>query len=446
VITIGIDPHKYSLTAVALDQTGRLLATRRIVVNAAAYKTLTGWAARWPQRRFAVEGAAGLGRGIAQLLAAAGEDVVDVPATLAARARLLDTGGTRKTDAADAASVAHAAQRQRRLRPVVAEDHHTRLRLLSERRDDLAGERVRLLNRLHVLLRDLIPGGAALDLTADKAALLLRGIRPITATDNCRRDLAQDLIADLRQLDRRLHTNEAQIRQILGETHSTITTIRGVGHIIAAKVLGHVGDITRFPTADHLASYAGTAPLEASSGERRRHRLNPTGNRQLNTALHTIAPHPSPRPRPRPRLLPTQTRRGQDTRRSSPRPQTPPHQRPLPPPRKRSTEAGPRHGLTHRGALEPLPTTVAGGRTPNESHTLEPWTAANESNPPATSTQPGHAELVDQIKQVADKRLSGASGSKRPSPGTCKGASLDATPWPGSSPQWLPREVAVLIV
>ncbi|MEH0844881.1 IS110 family transposase [Micromonospora sp. CPCC 205711] len=86
-----------------------------------------------------------------------------------------------------------------------------------------------------------------------------------------------------------MHTNQAQIRQVLSETHSTITEIRGVGHIVAGKILGHVGDITRFPTADHFASYAGTSPLEASSGERRRHRLNPTGNRQLNTALHTIA-------------------------------------------------------------------------------------------------------------------------------------------------------------
>jgi transposase len=289
MITIGIDPHKSSLTAVALDETGKPLASRRITVNAAAYKTLTGWAARWPQRRFAVEGAAGLGRGIAQLLAAAGEDVLDVPATLAARARLLDTGGTRKTDSADAASIAHAAMRHRRLRQVVAEDNHTRLRLLSERRDDLARERVRLLNRLHVLLRDLVPGGAAPDLNADKAVTLLRSIRPLTVTDSCRRDLARDLIADLRHLDRRLHTNQTQIRQVLGETHSTITEIRGVGHIIAGKILGHVGDVTRFPTADHFASYAGTSPLEASSGERRRHRLNPTGNRQLNTALHTIA-------------------------------------------------------------------------------------------------------------------------------------------------------------
>ncbi|MFI7650286.1 transposase [Micromonospora sp. NPDC049460] len=118
---------------------------------------------------------------------------------------MLDTGGTRKTDAADAASVAHAAMRHQRLRQVVAEDHHTRLRLLSERRDDLARERVRLLNRLHVLLRDLIPGGAALDLTADKAAVLLRTTRPLTATDSCRRDLARELIADLRHLDRPAH-------------------------------------------------------------------------------------------------------------------------------------------------------------------------------------------------------------------------------------------------
>jgi transposase len=129
VITIGIDPHKASLTAVALDPTGQQLASRRIAVNAGAYQTLMTWSKGWPQRRFAVEGATDLGRGIAQLLAAHGEDVLDVPAKLSARARLLDTGGTRKTDPADATSVAHAAMRHKHLRPVVAEDHTTALRL-----------------------------------------------------------------------------------------------------------------------------------------------------------------------------------------------------------------------------------------------------------------------------------------------------------------------------
>jgi transposase len=292
VITIGIDPHKASLTAVALDPTGHQLAARRVTVNAGAYKTLMTWmtwSKRWPQRRFAVEGATGLGRGIAQILAANGENVVDVPAKLSARARLLDTGGTRKTDPADAASVAHAAMRHKHLRPVAAEDHTTQLRLLAERRDDLAVERVRVLNRLHVLLRDLIPGGAPTDLTASKAAALLHGVRPLTATDVCRRDLARDLLNDVRRLDRHLSTNEAQTRQTLPATRSTLTTIHGVGDIIAGKILGHIGDVTRFPTTHHLASYTGTSPLEASSGDRRRHRLNTTGNRRLNTAIHTVA-------------------------------------------------------------------------------------------------------------------------------------------------------------
>jgi transposase len=206
--------------------------------------------------------------------------------------------------------------RHKHLRPVVAEDHTTQLRLLAERRDDLAVERVRVLNRLHVLLRDLIPGGAPTDLTASKAAALLRGVRPLTATDVCRRDLARDLLNDVRRLDRQPSTNEAQTRQTLPATRSTLTTIHGVGDIIAGKILGHIGDVTRFPTADHLASYTGTSPLEASSGDRRRHRLNTTGtagstppstpspSAKLATpdpdGSTTYARSPKARPRPRP--------------------------------------------------------------------------------------------------------------------------------------------------
>jgi transposase len=157
LITIGIDPHKSSLTAVALGAAGQQLAARRIPVNAGTFTALSRWASRWPQRRFAVEGANGLGRGIAQQLAAASENVLDVPATLAARARLLATGGGRKTDAADAASVAHVALRHHGLRQVKAEDQTTILRLLADRRDELAHERTRILNRLHGLLRETRP-------------------------------------------------------------------------------------------------------------------------------------------------------------------------------------------------------------------------------------------------------------------------------------------------
>ena len=209
MITIGIDPHKSSFHRCRPRRDRAPSGDSADHRQRRGIQDTDGWAARWPQRRFAVEGAAGPPRGIAQLPAATGEDVVDIPATLAARARLLNTGGTRKTDAADAASVAHAAPHHKRLRHVVGEDDHTRLRLLSERRDDLAHERVRLLNRLHVLLRDLIPGGAEVDLTADKTATLLHSIPPVTITDSCRRDPARDMIADLRHLDPRLHTNQA---------------------------------------------------------------------------------------------------------------------------------------------------------------------------------------------------------------------------------------------
>jgi transposase len=289
VITIGIDPHKASLTAVAVGPSGAPLGHRRLLVNAGMVSQLVAWAAGWPVRRFAVEGAYGLGRPIAQQLAAVGEQVLDVPATLAARARLLNTGGSRKTDTADAASVAQVALHNPMLRVVTAEDQTTILRLVTERRDDLAGERTRILNRLHGLLRDLVPGGAPTDLSAAKAAALLRRVRPVTATAACRRQLARDLLGDLRRVDARLADNKVQLQDALAATGSTLTQVHGLGVVVAAKILGHVGDIGRFPSQDHFASYTATAPLDASSGNQQRHRLNTGGNRQLNAALHTIA-------------------------------------------------------------------------------------------------------------------------------------------------------------
>jgi transposase len=142
--------------------------------------------------------------GIAQQLAAAGETVLDVPASLAARARLLATGGGRKTDLADALHVAQVALHHPGLRRVVAGDQSCILRLLSERRDDLTHERPQVLNRLHGLLRDLLPGSAPVGLSAEKAAALLRTVRPDTATDACCRDLARDLLTDLRRIDGQL--------------------------------------------------------------------------------------------------------------------------------------------------------------------------------------------------------------------------------------------------
>jgi transposase len=289
LITIGIDPHKRSLTAAALDSHSQLLGQLRLPASAQAGRQLLAWAAAWPQRRWAVEGASGLGRGIAQLLIAAGEPVVDVPAKLAARARLLSTSSARKTDLADACSVATAALHHRRLRPVVPEDQTVVLRLLSDRREDLVAERTRTLSRLHVLLAELHPGGATRQLTAARAAALLRRTRTITPVDLARKRIARELLADVRRLDRQVKTASQAVGTAVRDHGTTLTQVYGVGPILAAKLLGHSGDITRFPDRDHFASYTGTAPIEASSGDVRRHRLNRGGNRQLNTALHLIA-------------------------------------------------------------------------------------------------------------------------------------------------------------
>ena len=289
MITIGIDPHKRSLTAAALDPHSRLLAQLRLPASSQAGRQLLAWAAAWPQRRWAVEGASGLGRGIAQLLVAAGEDVVDVPAKLAARARLLGTSSARKTDLADACTVATAAIHHRRLRPVALEDQAVVLRLLSDRRDDLVAERTRTLSRLHVLLADLQPGGAKRELTATRAAALLRQIRPLTPVDVERKRIARQLLADVGRLDRQVKTASQAIGTAVCEHGTSLIEVFGVGPVLAAKLVGHTGDITRFPDRDHFASYTGTVPVEASSGDVRRHRLNRGGNRQLNTALHLIA-------------------------------------------------------------------------------------------------------------------------------------------------------------
>jgi transposase len=298
VITIGIDPHKSSHTAVALDKAGRVLGEQRLVASKACTDRLLRWAERWPERTWAIEGATGLGHLLAQQLVARQETVLDVPATLAARARLLDRGHGRKSDGIDAASVATVAQREPALHRVGPEDHSMLLRLLSDRRDELTEERRRVVNRLHRLLRDLHPGGAPTQLSAQMASALLGRIRPAAAVDLERKAMARVLVSDLRRLDRALVENRRRCATAVAASGTTLTAIFGISDVLAAKILGHVGDVGRFASADHFASYTGTAPIEVSSGEVTRHRLSRSGNRSLNNALHLAGRvqvmHPGP--------------------------------------------------------------------------------------------------------------------------------------------------------
>ena len=222
-------------------------------------------------------------------LAGSGESVVDVPPKLSVRVRVLSSGNARKNDELDALATALAASRNERLAPVDPEAASEALRLLSERREDLVAERTRALNRLHALLLDLLPGGVAGKLSADRAARILRGIRPQGASARLRRRLASEVLRDVRTLDRKIADLERRIEGEVEASGTTLTEIFGVGPILAATILGTVGDVARFPTKAHFASYSGTAPLETSSGEVVRHRLSMAGNRKLNYALHMVA-------------------------------------------------------------------------------------------------------------------------------------------------------------
>jgi len=289
-VLIGVDPHKGTNAVAVLNGREELLEYALFATNRAGLRSLRRWAKRFGERCWAVEGAGGVGRPVAQHLVAAGETVVDVPAKLSSRIRLLSMGNERKNDRVDAVCVAVAALRGKRLTEVGDEEGQaTVLKMLSERRKDLIKERTRTLNRLHGLLRDLVPGGAPKNLSAHKAALLLRGVRPRVDPALTRRRLAADLISDVRRLDRGLSDLERHLREAVEKASTSLTGLFGVGPILAAKIIGEVGTIARFPTKAHFASYTGSAPIEASSGEVVRHRLSRAGNRQLNHALHLIA-------------------------------------------------------------------------------------------------------------------------------------------------------------
>jgi transposase len=283
-VMIGIDPHKGSHTAVALDGRERPLGQLRVRAASDQVEVLLGWAARWPQRTWAIEGARGLGQLLSQQLLKVGERVVDVPPKLAARVRLLDTGQVNKNDPNDARSVAVAA-----LRAHAAEDQTMVMRIWARRYHDLGRLRTQLLCRLHAVLCELVPGGFAKELTAGQASDVLNEVHAESPVKQAKLELAWDLVTDLQRLDTQRRDARRRTAAAVAASGTSITEIRGIGPIIAGTVLGYVRDIHRFADRDHFASYNGTAPIEVSSGSRKIYRLSRRGNRQLNHAIHMAA-------------------------------------------------------------------------------------------------------------------------------------------------------------
>ena len=288
-VVIGVDPHKASNTLVVIDAHEQVVAEQRFVNDRAGYRDMKAFARAFPERTWAVEGARGVGAGLAQRLVAEGEPVLDVPARLSARVRALGGGSGRKTDSADAFAVAVAGLRARDLRPVCPDDVTEVLRMLTDRRQELVRVRIATVNRLHEVLAQLIPGGARKNLRASTARRLLSSVRPRAVVGKARKQLALDYIGDLERLDTRLKDLKRQIVEAVAEQCSSLVSIDGVGPLGAGKTLAEVLDVRRFPSKAHFASYTGTAPIDVSSGENNRHRLNRGGNRRLNHVLHIAA-------------------------------------------------------------------------------------------------------------------------------------------------------------
>ena len=211
-------------------------------------------------------------------------------------------------------------------------------------------ETQQIVNRLHVLLTHLIPAGAPRGLTADRAADMLRQIRPRDPAAKTLRGLAVDLVTEIRALDRRIAKAASDIQTAVDTSGSTLTELCGIGTLNAAKILARVGSVHRFRSAAAFASYTGTAPIEASSGDVTRHRLSRAGDRQLNCCLHTMAITQIARDTPGRTYYRRETSRRQEPPRSIALPQTTPLRCRLPPaPPRRDNRSGGRPGGTRGG-------------------------------------------------------------------------------------------------
>src|SRR5215204_4596004 len=293
-VLIGVHPHKASVAVAVVDEVGGFVeratfpqnrpglhSLERFKRSGTPSVALSGRERRRP--RPAPGGQVGGGRRVC-----GGRE----QPKLSARVRVLSSfaGNARNNDRLDALATALAALRNEQLAAVDHENASEVLRLLSERREDLVAERTRALNRLHGLLRDLLPGGVGGTLSTHRAARILRPIRPQEgASARLRRRLASEVLRDVRTLDRKIAGLNGRIEAEVEASGTTLTEIFGIGPILAARIIGTVGNVVRFPTKAHFASYCGTAPVEASSGQAVRHRLSLAGNRKLNYALHMVA-------------------------------------------------------------------------------------------------------------------------------------------------------------
>jgi transposase len=312
-----------------VDDREAVLATGRFGTDKAGYAAMRKHVVAWPERTWAVEGGNGSGRPLAQRLLADGERVVDVPAKLSARARLFDTG--HKPQARRPRRARGRGGRGGRtsgLRVLSYDVELEALRMLVDRRAELARTRIQTVNRLQRLLAELTPGKAKKDITTLQGKAILASVRPRDLVGKTRRRLAAEQLAELVAVDKKIKALTKELKAIVVASGSRLMDLPGVGPVVAARTLADVGHVARFADRNRFASWTGTAPVEASSGEIVRHRLSRARNRRMNHIIH-IATATQIASAPRPGLPPAQARRRQDPSRGDALPEAPHLRRPL---------------------------------------------------------------------------------------------------------------------
>lgn len=289
MVVVGVDAHKGSHTAVAVDDAGRELASKTVAANLDGHLVLLGWAEGLEgPRRWAVEDCRHLSRNLERDLLARGEQIARVPPKLMAHAR--DSARTYgKSDPIDALAVARAALRHPDL-PLARLDGPARdVRLLVDHREDLVKQRTEVINRLRWHLHELdptfviAPRAMIRYVAMDRAQVFLDGQSGTVAR------VARELVTDCRTLTGRINDLAREVEQLVMILAPALLAIPGCGPLSAAKIVAETADVTRFRSRDAFAMHNGTAPLPVWSGNKMRHRLSRIGNRQLNAAVHRIA-------------------------------------------------------------------------------------------------------------------------------------------------------------
>ena len=291
MIVIGIDPHKRTHTAAALDEvTGELRGELSVAARQRGHEDLLAFGrSLCDERLWALEDCRHVSVSLERFLIGAGERVVRVAPKLMAGARR-SSRARGKSDAIDACAVARAALREPELPSARLEGPEREIRLLLDHREDLVGERTRIQQRLRWHLHELDPEHELPAGCLDRRVWLDRLSRRLARAEQTRQvGICRELVADCRALTRRINELERELAALVHEQAPALLELHGCGVLTAAKLLGETAGVGRFSSEAKLAMHAGAAPLEASSGNRRRHRLNRSGNRQLNCALHRIA-------------------------------------------------------------------------------------------------------------------------------------------------------------